>query len=151
MSGFEIAGVVLGAFPVAIKALEKYREIGKLWGFWWEIRAQYTKCFNEVKYHRLSFSRNLKQLLLPMAADKTQIQRLLADPGGDEWREQGIAQQLEDRLQESYELYFELIQQLQRTMEELNKELAVDKEELQKQLANDKVSAIGALQTQHSP
>lgn len=134
MSGFEIAGVVLGAFPIAIIALEKYREVAKLWGFWWEIRSEYQKCSSEVKFHRLGFTRNLKQLLLPMVSDKAQILRLLAEPGGKEWKEQSIAQQLEDRLQDSYELYFEIIQQLQRAMEELQEVLAVDKTNVQDNL-----------------
>jgi hypothetical protein len=134
MSGFEIAGVVLGAFPIAITALEKYREVAKLWGFWWEIRYEYQKCSSEVKFHRLGFTRNLKQLLLPMVSNQAQILRLLADPGGKEWKEQSIAQQLEDRLQDSYELYFEIIQQLQRTMEELQEVLAVDKMNVQDKL-----------------
>jgi hypothetical protein len=134
MSGFEIAGVVLGAFPIAIVALEKYREVAKLWGFWWEIRSEYQKCSSEVKFHRLGFTRNLKQLLLPMVSDKAQVLRLLADPGGKDWREPNIAQQLEDRLQDSYELYFEIIQQLQRAMEELHEVLAVDKTDVQDKL-----------------
>jgi hypothetical protein len=69
-----------------------------------------------------------------MVSDKAQILRLLADPGGKEWREQSIAQQLEDRLQDSYELYFEIIQQLQRAIEELHEVLAVEKTNVQSKL-----------------
>jgi hypothetical protein len=140
MSGFEIAGVVLGAFPVAIEALDKYREIARMWGFWWEIRSEYQKCSSEIKYHRLSSNRNLKQLLLPLVADQSQIQKLLAEPGGTLWREPGIEDQLKDRLQDSYELYLEIVQQLQRTMQNLNEELAVDKVAVQEKLAPQQVS-----------
>jgi hypothetical protein len=74
-----------------------------------------------------------------MVADKAQIQRLLADPGGDEWRQRDIAQLLEDRLQDSNELYLDIMQQLQATMEELRKELAVDKMEFQKKVSSKPV------------
>lgn len=140
MSGFEIAGVVLGSFPIVLEALDKYREVARLWGFWWEIRSAYQKCSNEVKFHRLSFNRNLKQLLLPMVADQSQIQRLLAEPDGDLWRQPHIEQQLIDRLQDSYELYLDIIRQLQRTTKDLNNELAMDKTGVQKKLIDNKVS-----------
>ena len=134
MSGFEIAGIVLGTFSIAISTLEKYREAAKMWGFWWEIRSEHQKCSSEIKFHRLGFTRNLRQLLLPIVADKAQILRLLADPGGEEWKEHSLAKQLEDRLQDSYELYFETIQQLQRTMEELQEVLALNKAGVQDNL-----------------
>lgn len=142
----EIAGIVLGAFPIAVTALDKYRDVAKMWGFWWEIRAEYQKCNTEVKFHRLSFMRNLRQLLLPLVAEQGQIQQLLADPGGEAWRQQSIAQQLAERLQDSYELYLEIIQQLRNVMEELNHELAVDKTEFQNKLAATKVSRAGLIQ-----
>ncbi|KAF2730966.1 hypothetical protein EJ04DRAFT_443922 [Polyplosphaeria fusca] len=143
MSGFEIAGVVLGAFPIAIEALDKYRELARMWGFWWEIRSAYQTCSLEVKFHRLSFRRNLQQLLLPMVADQEQIKRLLADPGGEEWHRDTVEQQLIDRLQDSYELYLEIIKQLQRTMQDLNTELAVDKAGVQDKLAAVKAPTDG--------
>ena len=139
MTGFEIAGAVLGAFPIAIEALERYRDVARYWGFWWEIRSEYQKCSNELKFHQLSFRRNLKQLLLPLVADEDQIKRLLVDPGGEGWREQSVAQQLQDRLQESYELYLEIIQQLKTTMDELNRELAISKSGFQEKLSRAKV------------
>lgn len=74
-----------------------------------------------------------------MIADKSEIQRLLANPGGDEWRQKDIAQLLEDRLQDSNELYVEIMQQLQKTMEELRKELAVEKTEFQKKVSSNQV------------
>jgi hypothetical protein len=143
MSGFEVAGIVLGAFPIALEALEKYREMAKVWGFWWEIRYPYQKCKCELKFHHLSLNRNLKQLLLPLVAEDEQIQRLLADPGGEEWQQQSIAKQLEDRLQESHDLYLEIIQQLRRTMDEIKKDLAIDKAGFQEKVSRSKVGLYG--------
>lgn len=140
MSGFEIAGVVLGSFPIVIEALNTYREAARMWGFWLDIRTEYLKCNNELKFHRLRFNQNLKQLILPIVADQAQVQQLLAKPGSDLWRQPSIEQQLVDRLQDSYESYLDIIQQLQRTMQDLNDELAINKPEVQKTLANPKVS-----------
>ena len=143
MSGFEIAGVVLGAFPIALEALKQYHNVARTWGFWWEIRGQYSICSNSIKYQRLLFERNLKSLLLSLLiADDDQIKQLMANPGGEKWKEQEIAQQLEDRLRDSYELYLEIIREIQRTIEKLNHELAVDKTGVQETLASDGVSKL---------
>jgi hypothetical protein len=94
MSGLETLGIILGAFLIAIEALEKYRSIAKIWNFWWQIRTQYNKYENALKFHKLYFENNIKMLILPLVADQKLIQKLLADPGGVEWREHGAAQLL---------------------------------------------------------
>ncbi|KAF2496627.1 hypothetical protein BU16DRAFT_507162 [Lophium mytilinum] len=153
MSGVEIAGLVLGAFPVALTALEKYRTVARSLGFWWEIRLEYQKCSSEISYHRVIFSRNLKQLLLPLVADKDQIQRLVADLGGAGWKDPELARQLEDRLQDSYEIYFHIMQQMNEAMNELNKELGGEKTGFQEKVSRLQVSkSWGKRQnTQHVP
>jgi hypothetical protein len=141
MSGFEVAGVVLGAFPIAVWALEQYREVARRVGFWYEIRLEYQKSSNELKYHHLSFVRNLKQLLLPVVSDDAQLQRLMAEPGGEAWKDPAIIKLLEGRLQDSYALYLEIIGEMRVVMDDLNKELAVDVEGIQKASGQPLVSS----------
>lgn len=140
MSGFEIAGVVLGAFPLVTTALEDYRAVARVVGLWWQIRQEYEKCAGEVRYHHLRYKRNLEQLLLPLVVEDDTIRGLLAQPGADLWRDPGIAQQLEIRLQGSYELYLEIMQQMARIIENLDEELGVHKANLQEKLSRPKVS-----------
>jgi hypothetical protein len=131
MSGVEIAGLVLGAFPVAIWALERYREVARMMGFWYEIRLEYQRSSNELKFHRLSFIRNLKQLLLPLVHDDAQLQRLISDPGGEAWQDPEVQSALEARLQDSYDLYLEILSEMRRVMLDLNQELAIDNDAAQ--------------------
>ncbi|RYP44263.1 hypothetical protein DL768_009267 [Monosporascus sp. mg162] len=138
MPGFEIAGVVLAAFPIAICGLEKYREVARRFGFWHEIRLEYQKTSNELKFHKLSFVRNLKQLLLPLVVDDVDVQKLISNPGGKAWKDDAVAKALEGRLQESHGLYLEIIGDMERVMGELNKELAVDVEGVQKEFKAQK-------------
>ncbi|GAB1313197.1 Prion-inhibition and propagation HeLo domain-containing protein [Madurella fahalii] len=137
MSGVEVAGLVLGAFPVAIWALEQYRDVARMMGFWYEIRLEYQRSSNELKFHRLSFVRNLKRLLLPLVPDDAQLQRLISDPRGSAWNDPEIQKGLEARLQDSYGLYLEILAEMQRVMQELNKELAVDSDAVQTNVSKD--------------
>jgi len=139
MSGFEIAGVVLGAFPLAIEALDRYREVGKRLGFWWKIRSDYQKFSDNLTYYRLMYKRHLKLLLLPLVIVDDQIKELLADPGGCGWQDQRVASLLVTRLGESYELCLKEIKAIAEVMDKLNHELAIDKDSAQ-QVDNTPVS-----------
>lgn len=144
MSGIEVAGLVLGAFPLAILALEQYRDVARRMGFWYEIRLEYQRSSSELKFHRLSFLRNLKQLLMPLVADDAQLQRLIADPGGAAWKDSAIDQALKTRLQDSYGLYLEILDEMQRAMRELKDDLAVDNSGVQVKMTEQKVGSSPA-------
>ncbi|KAK0614454.1 hypothetical protein B0T14DRAFT_570391 [Immersiella caudata] len=123
MSGFEIAGIVLGAFPVAISALQGYRRAAEMIDCWHEIRREHSKCSHEIQFHQLRYTCTVKRLLLPLVVDDDTIARLVADPRGEFWKAPFIADALEKRLQDSYTLYFETITEIRRTIDELNEEL----------------------------
>lgn len=145
MSGIEVAGLVLGAFPIAVWALERYRDVARRMGFWYEIRLEYQRSSSELKFHRLSFLRNLKQLLLPLVADDAQLQLLIVEPRGPAWKDPIIEQALETRLQDSYGLYLEILGEMERVMQELNDELAVEDSGVQARVKEQKVSSSPAL------
>ncbi|PTB69395.1 hypothetical protein BBK36DRAFT_1165668 [Trichoderma citrinoviride] len=134
MSGFEIAGIVLGAFPIAISALEKYRDIADRLDLFYKIREQYQDWNTDLKFHNLAFTRNLEQLLLPLVADDAKIEELLREPGGDSWKEEPVAKLFEERLQGSYGLYMQYIERMERVMREINTVLAIDSKWTQKLL-----------------
>lgn len=83
MSGIEVAGLLLGVFPLIIAGLDYWRDIAKVGGFYWRIRKEYSKCLRDVQYHQLLYKRNLGELLLPiMNNDADEVARLVAEPGG---------------------------------------------------------------------
>jgi hypothetical protein len=134
MSGLEIAGLVIGAFPLVLKVLEKYQEVGRAFNFWWEIRREFGKCRRDIIFHQLMFRANLKQLLLPLAIDDDTIERMLESPGGKAWSDQQILLQLKSRLSDSYELYIDIVEAMERTMKDVENELALDKNAIQDRL-----------------
>lgn len=135
MSGFEIAGVVLAAFPLIISSLEHWRNVAKVGGFFWRVRKEYMECRREIDFHLLIFKRNLKELLLPIIKDAEEVARLINDPGGKGWSNKAVEERLERRLEESYEMYMDIIRKMQEIMEELRKDLASDKTMVQSKLA----------------
>lgn len=134
MSGLEIAGVLLGAFPLIISGLEHGREVAKVGGFYWRVRKEYNKCRSDVQYHEIVYKRNLTELLLPILNDADEVKRLVNDPGGVGWGNDTLQEQLEERLEESYGLYMEIIEEMNDTADELKQELSFEKTSVQDKL-----------------
>jgi hypothetical protein len=134
MSGLEVAGVVLGAFPLLLSGIEHWRDVAKLGGFFWQIRKEYIKCQRDVQFHEIMYKRNLRELLLPLIPDADEVAKLIADPGGQRWGDMALQGRLEGRLDESYQLYQNTITEMIEIAEELKKELCFDKENVQDKL-----------------
>lgn len=146
-SGLHIAGIVRHAFPLAINTLETCRDAAKLVGLFLQIKLEYKRWRDDLEFHRLLFTKNLRQLLLPLALDDDTIEELLLAPAGDCWREERVARLFEERLGESYGLYMQYIHGMDKTMDEINRELSVDSDWAQKMMLDKSVRRIKLMKT----
>ncbi|KAF6839610.1 hypothetical protein CPLU01_01747 [Colletotrichum plurivorum] len=138
MSGLEIAGIVLGAVPVAITALEKYGELARRLGLFSSIRPEHKRCSDRLCYFHVSLKRHLRQLLLPLTNDDLVVEDLLSNPGGKGWTDPTIVARLQERLQRSYEIYVGYIREVERVMRSIHQELALDSRCVQVQAHSEK-------------
>jgi len=149
MSGLEILGVILGAFPLAISAMEHYEECKKVAGTFYKIRRAHRKDFGRVKDCQLKFRLNMKELLLPLLADdlvtKVEYEQLLASPGGPGWQEDHVEESLAERLGDCHERYLEILKEMEETMVLLCKATRVDDEQFQALLKSQNVSKASGL------
>lgn len=146
MSGLEVAGLVLGAFPIALEVLDRYKEAATRFGFWKNIKAKHKECHSLLKFHQLSYMNNLKLLLLPLTGlNDTRIDELLRNPGGKAWTEAGtVSEVLEKRLGDSYDIYLQCIGDFKKWLEAMNHKLAFDPET---KLHRESLSAVSQLAT----
>lgn len=143
MSGIEIAGLLLGAFPLIISALEHYRESTAVIEDWWQIKKEYRKCKNQIEVQELAFDNNMKRLLLPLVVvDDDEIAALIAEPGGMKWKDPALEDTLKKRLPKSYDLFLDTINDIKSTVEDLKEELGVSREAFQEGL-HPKVDQVG--------
>ena len=142
MSGVEVAGLILGAFPLLITALEHYRESAEVLGDWWKFKRKYIKCKRDVEYHQITFTSNLEELLLPLIVDDDQLELLLASPGGLAWQDDALEKKLRERLPNAYNAYLDSINEINEVMKKLTQELGLDKEYLGTRISVEHVSFL---------
>lgn len=143
MSGLEIVGVILGAFPLAISAMEHYEESKKVAGTFFKIRRAHRKDFGRTKDCQLKFRLNMKELLLPLLEDdvvtRIEYEQLIANPGGPGWQEDHVEESLADRLGDCYERYIEILKEMEEAMVSLCKATRVDDGQFQALLKTQNV------------
>ncbi|EMD65041.1 hypothetical protein COCSADRAFT_51158, partial [Bipolaris sorokiniana ND90Pr] len=130
----EVAGLVLGAFPLLISGIEHWRDVAKVGGFYWRIRKEYTKFQRDIQFHEIVYKKNLKELLLLLLHDVDEVAKLIANPGGLKWSDKALQRQLERRLKESYQLYLDTMTEMNEIAEELKKELYFGEKNVQDKL-----------------
>lgn len=128
MSGLEVAGVVLGAFPLLLAAIEHWHDIANTYELYRRIRRKYKECQHDIEYEKVIYRRNLEALLTPILQDADEVDRLVADPGGPGWSDPALQERLEERLHGSYHVYREIIIRMEDVVLKLKKELSIDED-----------------------
>lgn len=139
MSGVEVVGFILAAFPLLISALEHYRESAEVIDDWWQIKREYKKCRHDIQFHKLTFEGHLERFLLPLVVNDDEIESLLADPGGKGWKDPDMETRLKEQLPKSYDLFIETIDEINHLMQELKQELGVSKVHFQNKVSGEEV------------
>lgn len=125
MSGIEIAGLVLGAFPLLLYALDNYRKGAEGLTEWWRIQRTFKKCHQDLSYHQILFEGNVERFLLPLVVDDDELRALMADPAGEGWEDAELETRLQQRLPKSYSLFLSILGDINDLVESLKKELGV--------------------------
>ncbi|KAI1087070.1 hypothetical protein F5B19DRAFT_476903 [Rostrohypoxylon terebratum] len=127
MSGFEIAGIVLGAFSIALEVLEKYRELEKRLKSYHHIRQECDACRFDLEFYQTSFTFHLRQLLLPLFDSSQRVNRLLSDPRDGGWKDQEIKTLIQKRLGSTpHDQIVGCIGRIQDALNNISRELALD-------------------------
>ncbi|KAM0549446.1 hypothetical protein ACHAPJ_009432 [Fusarium lateritium] len=122
MSGFEVAGIVLGSIPIVVSALEFYMKgLGTLQNF-----RSYKRIIKSLilvlKTEHVNLQ-NICEKLLVGIAPQTRIEEMIRDPFGDLWKETEIFNKLRLRLWSSLQVFDERVQDMREAIEEMMEKL----------------------------
>jgi hypothetical protein len=127
MSGLEVAGVVLGALPLVISALEHYANGVQTAKRYWRYKSELRSLILQIDTERGIFINTLEQLLGGIVRIE-HMTDFLSNPGGDAWKNADVDSKLRDRLRGVYEIYLGNVQGMERSLKSIMAKLALDAE-----------------------
>lgn len=107
MSGFEIAGIVLGGFPILLEGTKVLRGRYKDLGTWWQFEREFESFVSAVEREHIAFSQILEILLEPIAnLAREKRDMLLSNPQSRRWFDSDVQWELRQRIQPRYHEWF---------------------------------------------
>lgn len=127
MSGIEIVGLVLGAFPIILNGLESYRKGFEPLDEWWQFRTQFIAFTDDIRHQMMKYNENMIRLLDPITicTDGDQLAALLMIPNQDN-PEVDIERILQGRLASELDRFLRIVQRMHELMLALNKLLQIE-------------------------
>ncbi|KAM6520176.1 hypothetical protein FALCPG4_013729 [Fusarium falciforme] len=107
MSGLEIAGIVLGGFPILIEAakpLVRYLQGAERW---WHFKRDFMTLVSTIEDESIAYSQNLELLLTPVDIDPEAKAILQEDSQSKLWHDPDIQAKLKGRVKSQYMLWFQ--------------------------------------------
>ncbi|TGJ79341.1 hypothetical protein E0Z10_g9425 [Xylaria hypoxylon] len=128
MSGFEIAGLILGAYPILYDTAKDLRGALKKTKAWWFFERTFDDFVSEVQKEYVSFSQILEILLDPLDLSSDERRRLQDEPNCSLWHEAHVQDQLRQRIQPKYHVWFMgQLEEMNTALAELHAMLPIDK------------------------
>ncbi|KAL8791112.1 MAG: hypothetical protein Q9195_006056 [Heterodermia aff. obscurata] len=125
MSGIEVTGIVLGAIPLLISALEHYAEGLHLIRRWLRYKRELKSLIRLLRAEHSRFLGTCERVLYGLVT--VPERRLLIDqPGSSHWKDLALDQKLRQRLQHAYTPYMESIDDMTEAIEDLRDRLNLD-------------------------
>ncbi|KAK0104471.1 hypothetical protein ONS95_004760 [Cadophora gregata] len=127
MSGFEIAGVVLGALPLVITALEHYGEGIKTIKTMLGYQALVANLILDLKIETRSFQRGCENLLWRLQLPSEEAEELLKFPKGRKWFDPELHTKIQKMLGcQDYAIYEQLVLRLFARLDNFSKKVQLD-------------------------
>jgi hypothetical protein len=104
MSGFEVAGVVLGSIPLVISTLEHYRDGLRTIQRWRKYERELQSLIRNLETERAKLQNVCEKLLVGLVPP-SRIEAMVGDPMGDLWLEKDCQRKIRSRLWRSWSIF----------------------------------------------
>lgn len=121
----EIAGLVLGAVPLLISALEHYRDIIDPVIRFRNWRGDLKNSIRRLAVERATYHDNLR-VLLSKAVRFTKMEEMISDPQCELWTDENLTGDLRDEWNSSYEPCIDLVRDIGENLETIAASLNIE-------------------------
>ncbi|KAI9150004.1 hypothetical protein HJFPF1_09754 [Paramyrothecium foliicola] len=124
MSGFEIAGVVLGSIPIVVMALDYYLKGASTIESFRTYKRALTSLIRVLNAEHAILQDVCEKLLVGIAP-QAQIERMIEDPFGALWREKEYSQKLQVRLWRSFKVFESTVLDMREAITDMSTKLNI--------------------------
>lgn len=125
MSGIEIAGLVLGSFPILLNCLEYYREGFEPLEEWWNFRTHFIAFVDDISHQMMRYNENMIRLLDPIIVDNESLTTLIRNPTDSRWTDGSLDVQLQLRLSNQHSRFLRIVKRMEDVVRDLKKLLRI--------------------------
>ena len=122
MSGFEVAGIALGVFPIAAKGLQQLSDAVRTWRRYQRELDNYSR---SLETQRLIYQNTIALLLDGIVDSNDELDKAKAEPSRALVQHQ---KRLQSRLGDSYHTYERIEESILKALTGLREELGADEE-----------------------
>ncbi|KUI59513.1 hypothetical protein VP1G_06731 [Cytospora mali] len=126
MSGIEVAGLVLGAFPLILNCLDYYREGFEPLEEWWNFRTHFIAFIDDVRHQMMKYRENMIRLLDPIIADTDSLKAMVEDPTDPRWSDKTLGKELDERLSSEFDRFLRIVTRMYELTLDLYKLLQIE-------------------------
>lgn len=119
MSGFEIAGAVLGAIPLVISALENYKNGVRVIQRWRKYDKELQSLIRNIETERVKLQ-NVCEKLLDGLVPPSQIDAMVEEPNGELWMNDQIQAKIRTRLWRSSDVFEQTLRDIQGAIKDIS-------------------------------
>ncbi|RMJ18496.1 hypothetical protein BHE90_000418 [Fusarium euwallaceae] len=126
MSGIEVAGLVLGGFPILLNCLDYYRKGFEPLEEWFSFRTHFIAFVDNIRHQMMRYHENMIRLLDPIISDNESLAKLVRDPTDSRWYDHSLDSLLEQRLSSELDRFLRIVGRMHEVMLDLNKLLRIE-------------------------
>lgn len=122
MSGIEVAGLVLGAIPLIITALDVYKGTVSKVSKWRRYAREVDRLIRCLRFEDARLQSVCEKMLVGIVSG-SDIKAMIEDPGGPLWNDNGLHQKLGPRLWKSRGDFMGTIEDIKMSVDEIKDKL----------------------------
>lgn len=123
MSGFEITGVILGAIPVIIGALEQYKKTRETWRRVRQKALYIDRLIQALEEQKVLIETDLNLLLRAVGFENEDVVAMGSDNCHDCLRDSELATEIEQYLGQTYRPYYKALNRCEIALEEVARKI----------------------------
>lgn len=126
MSGIEVAGLVLGAFPIVLECLKCIKQGGARVRLWRDYRHDVGKYIRSLETEKLNLLNTIERLLDGIMQSSEEMEALIEGRPDFLCQMGQYEEALKHRLGRSHQNYLEIMSHMLKALERARKEVGID-------------------------